>query len=304
VSVFYEAPSSVEEALGALRLRPEGEIVAGGTDLVVGIRNGKRPLPPGFIAIHRLNELAGLRVNEDGSLVVGALVNHLTLESSELVRRDWSALADGSALIGSRATRHVGTLGGNLANASPAMDTGAPLLVLDARVTARSLDGERQIEVADLWAGPGRSTLGPEELLTSVVLAAPPPRTGSAYVRLEYRQAMEIAIVGAAARVTLGADGRLSDVRLALSAVAPTCIRVPDAERILVGTEGGPEELRAACDEAAATARPIADVRAPSAYRRALVGTISRRALEAAIKRARGEHVAVPATRATADGEA
>jgi aerobic carbon-monoxide dehydrogenase medium subunit len=297
MSLSYAAPESVDEALAALRERAQAEVVAGGTDLVVGVRNGKRELPGGLVSIHRLDELRDLRRAEDGSLQVGALVNHLVLESSPVVAGDWPALSDGAALIGSRATRNLGTLGGNLVNASPAMDTGAPLLVLGATVTARSADGERTLELGALWAGPGRSTLARDELLTSVHVDAQPDRSGSAYVRLEYRRAMEIAVVGAAARVTLGADDRLADVRLALSAVAPTCVRVPEAEELLDGVEPSDEAVHAAAERAASAARPIDDVRGSADYRRAQVVTIARRALRAAIRRARGERVAVPATR-------
>src|SRR4029453_9593930 len=129
------------------------------------------------------------------------------------------------ALVGSPATRHVGTVGGNLANASPAMELGSPLLVHDARVEVN--DGGRALPVAELLAGPGKTTLRPGELITRVVVPNPGP---SAYMRLEYRRAMEIAVVGAAALLVLDDRGRVTTPRVALTAAAPTCIRAPSAE--------------------------------------------------------------------------
>jgi CO/xanthine dehydrogenase FAD-binding subunit len=294
--VRYTAPSTVEEALAALQ--SEGaEVIAGGTDLVVGARNGRRTLPEALVAIHRIESLKQLEIDADGALTLGALVSHEMLYRSSVVRAGSTALADGAAVIGSPATRHVGTLGGNLANGSPAMDTGAPLVVLGAEVTLRSAQGERRIPVQGLFAGPRRTHIAPGELLVSLHVPPPGERAGSAYVRLEYRQAMEITVVGAAAFVQLGGgDDRIERARLALSAVAPTIISVPEAERRL---EGGPP-TRGAFDHAAAAAaemaRPITDVRADAGYRRAMVRVIVRRALEAATARASGEELPVPAS--------
>ena len=136
----YFQPGSVDEALRLLAEHDGAALVAGGTDLVVGTRQGKRTLPETLVAIHRLQGLDG--IGEDGgALVIGALATHDAIERSELVRGRWTALADASAIVGSPATRHVATLGGNLANASPAMETGAPLVVFEAEVELRSTSG-------------------------------------------------------------------------------------------------------------------------------------------------------------------
>lgn len=118
----FHAPTSLEEALLLLaELGPRAGVVAGGTDLVVAARGGRRPLPEAIVAIHRLPGLDRIEQTNDGGLRIGALVSHADLEGSALVRARWSALSDASALVGSPATRHVGTLGGNICNASPAM---------------------------------------------------------------------------------------------------------------------------------------------------------------------------------------
>jgi CO/xanthine dehydrogenase FAD-binding subunit len=300
MSAGYHAAATVEDAIAALGSDPEAKVIAGGTDLIVGTRNGKRPMPRSFVAIHRIAELAELRAGDDGGLSIGALVSHATLERSPLVRERFAGLSDGAALIGSPATRHVGTLGGNLANASPAMDTGAPLMVHGASVTVRSAAGERTVSLDELFLGPGRSALEPGELLTSIEIPAPAPRSASAYVRLEYRRSMEIAVLGAAALVELGDDGTIVRARVALSAVAPTIVRATAVEEALTGVAPAPDALAPAAALATEAAAPISDVRASRDYRLGLIPVITRRAVQAAADRAGGRPVPIPASRHTA----
>jgi len=286
----YAEPATLDEALRILgELGPGAGVVAGGTDIVVGARSGKNPLPDALVAIHRLAELDSVAGGSSEPLRLGALVTHGSIEASPLLRERYSALADASALVGSPATRHVGTLGGNLCNASPAMEAGSPLLVYGASVELTSGSGSRTLTVEDFLLGPGKSARADGELLTGVSVPVLPERSGSAYVRLEYRRAMEIAVVGAAALVVLDGDGRCAEARIALTAVAPTCLRAGAAEASLAGSEPTPEALAEAARLSADAASPIDDVRAPADYRRAMVPVIVRRALENALARARGE---------------
>jgi CO/xanthine dehydrogenase FAD-binding subunit len=284
----YHAPTTLADALTLLtELGREAGLVAGGTDLVVAARGGRRELPSAIIAIHGLPDLAGIDPTARGGLHLGALVTHADIEASRLIRGSWSALADASALVGSPATRHLGTLGGNLCNASPAMETGAPLLVFDADVELRSKTRRRTLPVASFLVGPGRTALARGEVLTGVTVPPPPAgRVGSAYLRLEYRASMEIAVVGAAAFVVVDDDGRCAEARIALTAVAPTVIRAPEAEAILRGGPATGELVSATAVRAAEAARPIDDVRASASYRTAMVRVIVRRALELALQRA------------------
>jgi CO/xanthine dehydrogenase FAD-binding subunit len=249
------------------------------------------------VAIHALDELGGIDV-VDGTLQLGALVTHAELVEAPVVRTGWTALADAAALVGSHATRNVGTLGGNLMNGSPAMETGGPLVVLDAAVELRSVSGVRRVPVGELWTAPGKTVAERGEICTGVAVPEPSVASGSAYVRLEYRRAMEIAVVGASAMVTLDTAGRVATARIALTAVAPTIIRSPAAEAALVGSEADAVALDQVAAGAAADAQPISDLRAPADYRRAMVGVIARRAALVAATRARGEDFPVPATQA------
>jgi CO/xanthine dehydrogenase FAD-binding subunit len=290
---------TLEQALAALATgaRP----LAGGSDLVVAARQGRAPLPDHVVAIDRVAGLDRVEL-DDAGLTLGALVTHAAIVHNSAIVSTFTALADGSALVGSPATRYVGTLGGNIMNASPAMDTGAPLVVLGASVELRSTRGRRELAIADLWTAPGRTSAARDELLTSVRIPAPRPRSGSAYVRLEYRRSMEIAVVGAAALVTLGLDGTIEACRVALTAVAPTIVRSPGAEAAITGRPLTGETLAALASAAGADAAPISDLRASARYRRHTVGVMARRAVEVAAARASGTRVAVPANHALGIG--
>ena len=291
MSGTFVAARSLGDALDALAAgaRP----IAGGTDLVVGARAGTRPLPGAIVAIHALDELRALSVGADGGLRAGALVSHAAIAADPGVAERYTALADASAIVGSHATRAQGTLGGNVMNASPAMDTGGPLLCFGATARLSGSAGDRELALDALWTGPGGTTAEPGELLTAVTLPPAAPGTGSAYVRLEYRRQMEIAVVGATAVVEL--DGEvIRAARIALTALAPTIRRVPDAEAALTGSDGGRAAAEQAAAAAAAASQPISDVRGSLEYRRAMAAVITRRAITAAVSRARDGAAAVP----------
>jgi CO/xanthine dehydrogenase FAD-binding subunit len=279
----FATATSLEEALAALAAgaRP----VAGGTDLVVGARAGKATMPESVIAIHRLAELHAVS-NGDRELRLGALASHEELAANPDVRSHFTALADACAIVGSHATRAQGTIGGNVMNASPAMETGGPLVCFGAIATLQSSARSREVAVADLWTGPGATTAGADELLVSLALPTPAPGTGSAYLRLEYRRQMEIAVVGATAVVTVS-GGTVTDARIAMTALSPTIRRVPEAEAALTGGDGSDAAIEAAGAAVAAAATPISDVRGSADYRRAMAAVIARRAIETALSRAR-----------------
>ncbi len=288
---------TVEEAVAAMAdgARP----IAGGTDLVVGARHGKSPLPDDLVAIDRLDDLSEIRPGAGGHHV-GALVSHARLMTDPLIVGSYTALADASALVGSPSTRNVGTLGGNVMNASPAMDTGAPLLVFGATARLVGPGIERSVPLADLWTGPGSTVASSNELLVGLDLPAPSERCGSAYVRLEYRRAMEIAVVGAAAGVTLADDGSVASASVALSAVAPTILAVEGVEGLagLAPTDAAVKAAELASEQAS----PISDLRAADTYRRHCVGVMAKRAVDAACRRAGGESIPVPVNRALGIG--
>lgn len=286
----YFEPADLKQARAVLAKHTDARVVAGGTDLVVAARSGKSTLPATLVAIHRLKDLSGIEKGRGGRLRIGALTTHGDLEESELIRHEWSALADAAALVGSPATRHMGTVGGNVCNASPAMELGSPLLIFEADVELAGSGRPRRVPFSSFVVGPGRTEARAGELLTAALLPRLKVRgrAGSAYVRLEYRRAMEIAIVGAAALIAVDRSRRCSEARVALTAVAPTCVRALTTEGTLRGSKLDDELLDRAASVAADASSPIDDVRAPAAYRRAMVRVIVRRALATALERALG----------------
>jgi CO/xanthine dehydrogenase FAD-binding subunit len=287
----FLAPTALDEALTAAAAghRP----VAGGTDLVVGTRQGKWPMPDDLVALDRIAELRGIDETADG-LRIGATTSHATLATHPAIRERWTAIADAASIVGSPATRHLGTIGGNVANASPAAETSGPLLCFEAEVDLRSTAGSRRVGLADVFTGPGRTSLVPGEIIVAVVVPEL-AGAGSCYVRLEFRRQMEIAVVGATAVVRLE-GGVIRDARIAITALAPTVRRVPAAEAALVGSDGGPAAAAEAGRLAAEAATPISDVRASLDYRTAMAAVVVRRAVIGAIARARGETIEIPAS--------
>ncbi len=292
MSTTLVVSTSLADALAALAsgARP----VAGGTDLVVGARQGKKPLPDSIVAIHQLPELRTL-TTEGGGVRLGSLTTHGEIVAHAGIRERYTALADASSIVGSHATRAHGTIGGNVMTASPAMDTGGPLLCLDASLVLQSLSGTRTVSINEFFLGPGRTIAEPDELLVAVELPEIAGQIGSCYVRLEYRRQMEIAVAGATAFVRVEGD-KIVEARIAITALAPTIHRVAAAESLLVGTTGSRADADAAAKAAAAAATPISDVRGSADYRTAMAAVIVRRAIEGALSRARGVEVAIPAT--------
>lgn len=291
MDVQFTSPTSLADALTATAAghRP----VAGGTDLVVGTRQGKWTLPESLVALDRIAELRGI-AQTSGGLRIGATTSHAEIAAHPLIRERWTAIADAAVIVGSPATRNVGTLGGNLANASPAAETSGPLLCFEAEVEVRSTAGTRRIALADLFSGPGRTTLRPDELIVAIDLPEL-EGAGSCYVRLEFRRQMEIAVVGATAVVSF--DGaKVADARIAITALAPTVRRIAIAESALIGTDGSAADASEAGRLAAEAATPISDVRASLDYRRSMAAVVVRRAVTGAIARARGETIQIPAS--------
>jgi len=278
VSFDYHEPSSVREAvdLGA-RFGADGSFLAGGTDLLVQMRRGQI-LPRHLVSLHRVPGLDAIELN--GTLSIGALVTHRRLERTAEFRGALAALAEGARVVGGHQIRNVATVGGNIANASPAADVVPVLLALDAAVTVVGPDGERSLPLETFASAPGVTARRPGELLTRVGCPRLPPHSGTAFLKAGRRRAMEISLVCVAVRLTLDAGReRCLEARIALGAVAPTTVRAHAAERSLRGRPLTDQALAEAGRAAAAECRPITDVRASARYRALLVATLVPRAL-------------------------
>jgi CO/xanthine dehydrogenase FAD-binding subunit len=285
----YHRPRSLEEAVELLStLGDDATILAGGTDLIPQLRRaGARPR-----AIVDIGQLTALRAVDltDNRLRIGALATHEALATSDAVLNTAPELAAACRAIAAPPVRNRGTIGGNLANASPAADTAPPLLALDAKLHLASGRGKREVAIADFFVGPGETRLQRGELITAVSIEPPAAPSASVFLKYGKRNALAIAVVSVAVRVTLADDRvHVSDVRIALGSVAPTPMRAHDAERLLCGTKGEPGQIAQAAKRAAEATQPITDIRATADYRRLLTSVLVERAVTTALERARTE---------------
>jgi CO/xanthine dehydrogenase FAD-binding subunit len=281
----YCAPRSLEEAIRLLAAHPQARPLAGGTDLIVQLRSRRRQTDC-IVDIKRIPELNEIRHHPGDGLRLGAAVPCYRICEDRAVRRFYPALAEVASLIGGVQIQGRASAGGNLCNSSPSADFAPVLIALGARCRIAGPGGTREIEVERFCTAPGRNVLEPGELLVSLDLPPPAPGSGACYLRFIPRNEMDIAVAGAGAAVVLD-NGAFRSARIALGAVAPTPLFVPEAGEALAGRPVTPESIRAAAEIARAAARPITDMRGAAEYRRNLCAVLARRALEAAVRRAR-----------------
>lgn len=261
-------PRSLSEALELLS--QGGKPLAGGTDLFVRLKKGVES-PEFLVYIGELPELRVLEETEDG-LLIGAALTHAELLSSPLTAR-FPILRMSLSTIGSPAIRAMGTIGGNLVNASPAGDSLIPLYLLSARVRTESTNGSREIPVEDFILGPGKTALKPGELVRSIFLPFPQGSPLSYFRKVGRRRALVIAVASLGALVwTEG--GRVKRARLALGSVAPTVIRPREVEEALVGRPLDPAAWEDLVPVLSAATSPISDLRASADYRRKVAGRL------------------------------
>jgi CO/xanthine dehydrogenase FAD-binding subunit len=280
----YLAPKNLTEALQMMADWPDAAPLAGGTDILVQMKEQHRPIEA-LLSLRRVTELHQSAHN--GTLTLGAAVTVGQIAANQQVQQNYPALAMGAGLIGSVQIRNMATVGGNLCNAAPSADTAPPLLVLGAQAVITSTQGERIIPLKEFFLGPGRTALKPGELLKEIVVPSPPDRSGSCYLRQTPRAWMDIAVVGVAAAITLAADDTITEARLALGAVAPVPMRATAAEALLPGHTLTDDLLQEVGATAAQEAKPIDDLRASAEYRRHLVNVLTQQGLRNAWARAK-----------------
>jgi CO/xanthine dehydrogenase FAD-binding subunit len=283
----YLAPTSLREAIEILQDNPQAFPLAGGTDLLVQIKERQRPVPA-VMSLKRVPEVHECLNN--GALTIGSAVKVGRIASDPGIQQTYTALAAGAGLIGSIQIQNMATVGGNICNASPSADSAPPLLVFDAQALITGAQGERALPLTAFFLGPGKTALQPGELLKAIRLPHPQARSGSFYYRHTPRARMDIAVVGVAAMLVLDEAGQIAAARIALGAVAPTPLRALEAEKGLFGEAPSEALFARAAAAAAQEAAPIDDLRASADYRRHLIKIYTQRALHQALTRARGNH--------------
>ena len=286
-SFDYLVANNISEAVALLNQHgDDAKILAGGQSLIPLIRF-RLAGPSILIDINRIAALDYIQ-ETDGVLRIGALAREAELDNSSLIRERYPILFDTSTVVADPVVRNWATIGGNLAHADPANDHPATMVALGAQIVAVGPAGERVIAIDDFFGGtPFETTLHPNEILTEIRVPAPTGRSGGAYVKLE-RKVGDYAIAGVAAYITLSDNGQVSYAGIGLTNVGQTTIKARDAEQSLLGKQLDDASIHHAAELAAAAAQPVSDTRGPAAYKRAMVRTLTVRALRKALTRATG----------------
>ncbi len=260
----YHQPATVRAAVEILRKHPGAKPLAGGTDLVPKMK--QRLLEPKHVV--NLKKIPELSVVEDrgDAVYIGAAVRLREIEKSETIRRRLPLLSSCVRSIGSVQIRNMGTLGGNVCNASPAADGALGLVALEATVHIAGPGGERQVEAKSFFEGPGLTVLGEDELVTGFTVPVPTEDTGTCFISVG-RTALDISTISIAVALTMDGD-RVKDAKVVLGSVAPTPIRLADAEKQLKGKTLTEKLVEDTAMKVSESIKPITDIRGTAEYRR------------------------------------
>ena len=282
----YHTPQDLSEALQLISEYVDSLPIAGGTDLIIELRNGARKTGH-LISLNQVKDLNYIK-EESGHIHIGATTKHTQIASSKLIKNRASILSEAALQVGSNQIRNLGTVGGNLCNASPGADTATPLLVLGAQAVISSKEGTRTVPLTDFFTGPKRNCLKHGELLTEVSFPSPPEGSGGGFQKLGRRQGCTISLINAAAYIEVE-SGVCKEARVAVGACAPTPVRIPAVESQLKGEmldHDLIEEVSRACYVLVEPSQREHS-RASEEYRREMSCVLMKRALMGALDNAR-----------------
>lgn len=281
----YLRAESLEEARGLLAAhKNESKILAGGTDILVKMKHRKE-IPSYLVNIKGVPGLDYIEYEAGEGLRVGALTTIESLKRSLVVRKQYPVLQQAAAYMATVAIRNRATLAGNICNGSPSAETAPALIVLGARVHIVGPEGERVVAVEDFFVGPGRTVLQPDEIVVELQVPEPPAASAAVYEKHSLRR-MDVAMVGVAVLVV--PEGEIcGDIKIALSAVAPTPIRAKKAEGVLRGMAPGESLIAEAAWAAAQEARPITDIRGSAESRKEIARDLTARVVRQALTAAK-----------------
>lgn len=280
----YLEPVTLEEASKLAREYDERcRVMAGGTDVIVAMKE-KHIAPDYVIDLKRIPGLDYLDYDPERGLRIGALTTLRTIEKSRMVQEKYPAVADAAHYVASTQVRSKGTMVGNLVNASPSADTVPILLASDATLVIYNAEnGKREVSIRQFYTGFKKTLLEAGDIVTEIIIPVWKENQKAAYVKHAVRKAMDLAIVGVAAVITM--DGNIcTDAKIGLGAVAIHAIRAVEAENILIGKELTDEVLEEAAVAAMNACQPISDVRASAEYRKDMVRVFTKRAVRKALE--------------------
>jgi carbon-monoxide dehydrogenase medium subunit len=276
-------PTTLDEAVTLLGANEAARPIAGGTALLLMVKAGLFQ-PEALVSLRRLRaDLTGIARQDDGGLRIGAMTTLTELGRSPLVRDMFPVITRTLRTLSNVRIRNVATLGGHLAHGDPHMDLPPVLLCLGARLRVHGSQGERWIALDDLYSGYYETTLRRDELITHIVLPAPPPEWAAAYVKFTALSADDWPAVGVAVSAVRH-DGSLGDVRVSIGAAMERALRLGGVEAQLEGARPSADLVRAAADAAAQEVRPLGDLRGSAEYKREMVRVHTRRAVDAVLQ--------------------
>ena len=279
----YIAPTSAEDAVRALS-GAGAKALSGGTDLLVQVRAG-RAKPDLIVDLKRIPGAVGIR-QEAGGFVIGGATCGAVLGEHPALSKAWPGVVEAANLIGSTQVQGRASMAGNLCNASPAADSVPALIAARAICVVVGPAGRREVPAEAIAVSPGQTSLAQGEFVLEIRLPARPARSSDAYLRNIPRTEMDIAVVGAGVSLTLDTNGICTSAHVALGAVAPTALLVPEAAAALLGTRVDEAALAALDGAARAACRPISDKRGTAEFRTKIAGVLARRAALIAYSRA------------------
>ncbi len=272
----HYAPDSIEELLEMLKSKPNAKLIAGGTDLLLQMKQGTAQ-PETVISLKNVEELRGFSVSKNGYRLGAGMTLRGITRSNELTQ-NFPGLVYAAGVVASEQIRTLATLGGNICNASPSADMVPPLIALDAVVQLVSNQGQRDLSLSEFFKGPGESILKSGEIMHSIFL--PQPSGNMIYSKHAPRKFMDLAVVGVAVRLAKK-NGKINEARVALGAVGPVPFRAEKTEALLAGQTLTTELMLEAGEMAAGECVPIDDIRGSAWYRKRMVKVHVRRNLEA-----------------------
>ena len=289
-AIEFTTPKTIDEAIQQMAAKGDrARALAGGTDLLVQLRGGRRSADL-VVDVKDIPELNEISYSPASGLTIGAAAPCYRIYANADVAANYPGLVDSASLIGSIQIQGRASLGGNLCNSAPSADAIPPMIALGAVANVAGPNGTRQVAVEDFCTGPGRNVLEPGEILVSINVPAPAANSGANYLRFIPRNEMDIAVAGVGSAVQLDASGQnFVSARIALASVAPTPVFAKAAGDSLAGKAVSDEAIEEAARLAMEDAKPITDMRGTIRQRVHLVGVLTRRTLNNAIKRARGE---------------
>ncbi|MDD4323423.1 MAG: xanthine dehydrogenase FAD-binding subunit XdhB [Eubacteriales bacterium] len=282
-----EHPKTLDQALILLDENPGIVPYAGGTDILVKMRADNMQ-GVHLMALHKLEELFLIRDADDG-IHIGPMVTYANLAKNSLIEQKLPLLKTAALAMGGPQVQNLATIGGNICNGATSADGAAPLMSLDAKLILRSRREERVVPITEFYIGPGRVALEDDELLVDILIPPIPEKAyASKYIKFATRKAMDIAILGCAATISLNRDESIKKATLAYCTAGPTPVRCPMAEERLIGEKDLSEELlEEVADLAAESCKPRTSWRASKEYRLNLIRQLAKRAISECYDEAR-----------------